>query len=110
VKTPVLAEKKVAEQVKDLLAAHGYKVIRLQVGSFSRRGAWLSIGERGMPDLLALKPNGCIFVETKRSKGGVLSDDQMKWHTLARIQGCNVCVVATDDDLNHLKQQMRATA
>jgi len=102
-----LSEKNVAKQCRDLLEAHGYKVIRLQVGSFSRRGAWLSIGQRGMPDMLALKPKECIFVETKRGKGGVLSADQIAWHTTARIQGYTVIVAS---DMQHVVDELRRVA
>ena len=65
---------------------------------------WVCPGWSGVPDRIVLLPRGrVVFVETKRPKGGELSELQKKWHEWLRALGFHVWVVWNDDDLLRLK-------
>jgi hypothetical protein len=64
----------------DLLRLKGYWVTRLHVGRFKTvDGRWLTIGEKGLPDWIALHARLPGFLlEVKRPKGELSVDQQMK--------------------------------
>ena len=62
---------------------------------------WVCPGWAGVPDRIVLLPGGRVrFVETKRPKGGTLSNLQKWWHKKLRILGFSVWVIWTDDDVD----------
>ena len=61
---------------------------------------WVCPGWSGVPDRIVLLPGGRIyFVETKRPKGGVVSELQKKWREWITGLGFPYWVVWTDGDL-----------
>jgi len=74
------------------LELKGYKFSALPLDTFTK--SWSvkmrnkSIGVRaGVPDLMVIKENRLIFIEMKRSNGGVLSDYQKEW--IKELNKCN---------------------
>ncbi len=93
---PVIAEKDVQRGVIDLLQAAGWIVVRVHVGMFKgwNRDTPVSMnkGKEGFPDLIAVchSRDGLsrvLFIETKRSKGGKLSQQQEQWRDHLLSQG-----------------------
>ena len=61
---------------------------------------WVCPGWAGVPDRIILLPGGrLVFVETKRPKGGKLSELQKWWGDKLIKLGFNYEVVWNDDDL-----------
>lgn len=61
---------------------------------------WVCPGWAGVPDRIVLLPGGRIcFVETKRPKGGRLSQLQKKWHEILARLGFDVYVIWDAEDL-----------
>jgi hypothetical protein len=100
-----LRESDVKQQITDFLWLHGWRIIRLNVVKGRiQGGGWIQQGEKGMPDLLAIKPftvevspvtvyykhhlDG-FFVETK-AKDGKPSSEQKAWQQEARRFGFTV--------------------
>jgi hypothetical protein len=89
---PALSEKHVQQAVIQLLEAEGWLVVRVHVGMFK---GWtrntpiaMNKGKEGFPDLVAMRSGGVpiqgyvsrvLFIETKRGKGGKLSQQQEQW-------------------------------
>jgi hypothetical protein len=101
VKPPNLLEREVSRQIRDFMMAKGWRAFRQQriiiPGTFAT-------GEKGMPDFrfvyyLRIKEKvGLVvelWVELKRSKGGVLGPNQVKWIADERDRGA--CVWIVDD-------------
>lgn len=85
-------EKGVAKDVKEYLESMGHDVVRLHTGgnTITRGGKTFRAKNpnKGLADFLVFhgKLPGVVFwVETKRSKGGRLSEEQKQWK--ARIEG-----------------------
>ena len=65
---------------------------------------WVCPGWAGVPDRIVLLPGAQIaFVETKRPKGGRLSELQKKWHKWLTDLGFSVWVVWNLDDLERFR-------
>lgn len=61
---------------KDIERALGRKVKKH--GGYCLK--WVSPGQAGVPDRIVVLPGGrVVFVETKRPKGGILSERQKVW-------------------------------
>jgi hypothetical protein len=97
-----LSENDVEEQCIGLLGLRGYKVIRLHVGRFQTiKGGWVTIGEPGLPDYVAVhKKHPAFFLEVKRP-GKKASPEQERKHCELRIQGLPV---TTADSVTGLKE------
>ena len=99
--TDVLAERYVAQQITDFCRAHGFLVLRLQSGLFSRPGSnsRIRIGETGLPDYLVIRKQWstgrgfcrAAFIEIK-AHGKRLRPEQQEWFDEHRHQGF-VCEV-----------------
>ena len=65
---------------------------------------WVCPGWAGVPDRIVLLPGGrVIFVETKRPKGGRLSERQIWWGEKLISLGFTWCVVCNDAGLTAFK-------
>lgn len=61
---------------------------------------WVCPGWAGVPDRIVLLPGGrIVFVETKRPKGGVLSERQKRWANILTELGFNYWQIWDEDDL-----------
>lgn len=61
---------------------------------------WVCPGWAGVPDRIVLLPGGrCLFVETKRPKGGRLSKLQEKWREWLTALGFTYWVIWNEEDL-----------
>ena len=74
------------------LEIKGYKFSALPLDTFTK--SWSvrmknkAIGVRaGVPDLMIIVKNNLIFIELKRTKGGVLSEYQKEWNK--ELNNCN---------------------
>lgn len=95
---PPLLERDVTRITCDFLRAHNWRLVRLNVTSMPLKGQWVSFGERGMPDWLAIYylPDGLavlLWLEFK-SKKGKLSLDQELWHIREEKCGATVCTIS----------------
>jgi len=99
-----LAESHIERQISDFLALDGWVVRHLEQ-NFNPRKIKL-VGERGMPDLLAIRYNqkphyGCkhsanvLWIEVKR-EGGLLSPAQRAWRELESARGATVLAAGYD--------------
>lgn len=60
-------------------------------------------GVRGLPDRIVFMPARPAFlVETKRPKGGMLSQHQIVWHARLKQRGVAVYVVRRIEDIERL--------
>ena len=65
---------------------------------------WVCPGWSGVPDRIILLPGGhVIFAETKRPKGGKVSDLQTWWRGKLVTLGFMTFVIRNEDDLNWLE-------
>lgn len=72
-----LPERDVTKQVTDYLKARGWQLIRLHTGTVRKRTSFINLGKKGRPDWLAVHPQiPAFYVEMKRNRGGVISDEQ----------------------------------
>lgn len=61
---------------------------------------WPAVFEEGIPDRIVILPKGkIVFAETKRPKGGRLSDAQIYQHKILRRLGCRVYVIKTKEEV-----------
>jgi hypothetical protein len=73
-----LTENDVERACLDVLAYRGYKVVRHQVGRFKTvDGRWITIGEAGFPDYIALHATRPAFLLEVKRPGAVLSSEQL---------------------------------
>ena len=97
-----LLEKDVTRQVSDFLVYRGWRRFRNNVGGkYDAHGNYTPYGERGMPDMLFVnyhrikKPwSMMLWIETKRSRGGRLSEYQLEWQEAERARGAIVLCVS----------------
>jgi hypothetical protein len=99
---PPLLERDIQRTVCDFLRAHGWRLVRLNVTKMPIKGQWVSFGERGMPDYLALYylPDGravVLWLEFKRPKGKAAEHQQL-WHEAERRLGAVVVQVDSFDN------------
>lgn len=82
-KVPVITERDLREQVRDLCKVLGWRFYF----------TWTSIhSPRGMPDLIICRPPRVIFAELKTEKG-LVSPPQQEWiDTLSECPGAEVYV------------------
>lgn len=80
--------------IVELLRRLGFWV-QINTSGHRGRGKTRAALGAGAPDLLVGVGKGqIIWLETKRAKGGRLSDDQLAWHANARRFGMKVEVVS----------------
>lgn len=86
-------ERDIERKLRRAVEAHGGKCLK-----------WVCPGWAGVPDRLILLPGARIaFVETKRPKGGKLSELQKKWRKWLTELGFSVWVVWSQDDLERFR-------
>ena len=93
-KTP---EGKVLDQVLDALKCHPKVAIvwRQTVGTFQRGPRWVSVGIKGMPDVMGMLTDGRFFCIEVKAPGGVVDPAQWQWLELVSSMG-GVSGVTTD--------------
>lgn len=62
-------------------------------------------GVRGFPDRTVLMEGRVFFVEFKRSKGGVVSTQQRRWHDRLRRLGFYCATVDSEADFDSLLRE-----
>jgi hypothetical protein len=62
-------------------------------------------GVRGFPDRTVLIEGRVFFVEFKRSKGGVVSTQQRRWHERLRRLGFYCATVDSEEDFDSLFEE-----
>ena len=86
-------EKDIEQKLRKAVEAAGGKCLK-----------WVCPGWSGVPDRLVLLPGGrLVFVETKRPKGGKLSELQKKWAHWLTDLGFDWCVVWNEEELRLFK-------
>jgi len=99
-----LLEKDVAKQIRDFLEVRHWRRVRNQSMVTMGAGGPMTIGEKGMADLLYIHyidwieyPGlaAMLWIETKRAKGGKRHEDQVKWH--AKEQGRGAVTLFAND-------------
>lgn len=69
-------------------------VIRNNVGKYKTiDNRFISIGQKGMPDLLCVLPHGAVVWLEIKTPSGKLSQDQVEYHIKLRHYGHTVAVV-----------------
>jgi len=87
---------KLTKQVRDILTLSGWFVWR---GGFAVVGGG-RIGEKGAPDLNAVKAGRYLGVEIKaQSTKDRMRPEQIGFHEMLRLKGCTVLVVRTLKDI-----------
>lgn len=82
-------ERDIEKKLREKVEQHGGRCLK-----------WVCPGWQGVPDRIVLLPGGRImFVETKRPKGGSLSEMQKWWHKTLRWLGFDVWVIWNWHDL-----------
>lgn len=87
-------EKDIEKKLRKMVERHGGVCLK-----------WVCPGWSGVPDRIVLLPGGrVIFVETKRPKGGTLSQLQKWWAKKLIDLGFNHWIIWTDADLSLFRQ------
>lgn len=87
-------EKDIEKKLRKMVERHGGVCLK-----------WVCPGWSGVPDRIVLLPGGqIIFVETKRPKGGTLSQLQKWWAKKLTGLGFNHWIIWTDADLSLFQQ------
>lgn len=82
-------EKDIEQKLRKMVESHGGQCLK-----------WVCPGWSGVPDRIILLPGGSVmFVETKRPKGGKLSEMQKWWHKRLRALDFWVFTVWDDTDV-----------
>ena len=93
-----LKESDLERQIAEYLALDSWYTRHFELNYSERKQR--SVGERGMPDLLALRyhPPGasdCLWIELKRP-GGRVTMDQRAWRDRERRRGATVLIAGID--------------
>lgn len=89
-------EKEIEKKLKDMVQQHGGLCLK-----------WVCPGWSGVPDRIVLLPGGyVIFVETKRPKGGKLSELQKWWAKKLKALGFPCWVIWDENDLQSFKNML----
>jgi hypothetical protein len=74
-------EAKILEAVLARLRAHPSVAIvwRQTVGTFQRGGRWVTVGEKGMPDVMGMTTDGRLFGVEVKGDGGTVAKEQWRW-------------------------------
>ena len=97
---------KEAEEQKvfvEWLKVHNYKCAHIPNGGkfpIQYRAKLKKLGvSPGVPDMMIIHPKGLVFIEMKRQKGGVVSEDQKGWiNVLSEISNVQVFVARGADE------------
>jgi hypothetical protein len=94
----ITLEKDIERKLREMVERRGGKCLK-----------WVCPGWSGVPDRIVLLPGGrCVFVETKRPKGGVLSKLQEKWKQWLTDLGFYCTVVWDEEDLRFFEAFLRS--
>ena len=91
-------EKDIERKLREMVERRGGKCLK-----------WVCPGWSGVPDRIVLLPGGrCVFVETKRPKGGELSKLQKKWKQWLTALGFYCPTVWDEEDLRFFEAFLRS--
>ena len=95
-----LTEADVAKACVDVLGLRRYKVVRHNVGRFKTfDDRWITIGEPGFPDYIAVHEiYPAILLETKRP-GGITSPDQERKHVELALLDLHIVTIESVEAL-----------
>jgi predicted RNA binding protein YcfA (HicA-like mRNA interferase family) len=94
-----LLERDVTTQVCDYLRAKGWELIRLHAGTVRKGSHYIRLGSKGRPDWVAIHPDRpAFYVEMKRNKGGMLSEEQLAYIGRLMRYGYQVAVPQSVDE------------
>lgn len=99
-----LLESAIQRTCEDILRAHQWRIFRLEENYSERKRK--RVGERGAPDCMAVKYNGClqtpptgkaqiVHIEWKAAKGKP-SEAQTAWHAAERARGAFTAISGID--------------
>lgn len=92
-------EKDIEKKLIDIVRRHGGLCLK-----------WVCPGWSGVPDRIILRPGArVIFVETKRPRGGRLSELQKWWHERLNSLGFSCWVIWNEKDLQSFKEMLEVT-
>lgn len=101
-----LSETQISRGIQDAIEAMGLIVERLQSGTATGlRGGRMRLASPGTPDLFVAVGGG-LFLECK-TPTGKLSENQLRWHRIARAHGVRVEVVRSVEDAVRVVLEMR---
>ena len=91
-------ETSIQNAIRIALSKHGIKTFRMNIGKFrTQDGRWISIGIKGMSDLLALKNGKAIWIETKTPVGKA-SKEQIQFIKVMKQDGCKAGFARSVED------------
>lgn len=91
-------EKDIEQKLRQMVESRGGRCLK-----------WVCPGWSGVPDRIILLPGGrCVFVETKRPKGGKLSKLQSWWLKTLTDLGFYSTVVWDEEDLRFFGAFLRS--
>lgn len=92
----IQSEDEVVKECKDYLKKNGWDPRTIYTGGIPIGFGKLAANPaKGIPDCIAFnkKTGKMIWIEYKKSKGGIISDEQNEWHKLLRIAGHTVHII-----------------
>lgn len=92
----IQSEEAVIKQCKDYLHKSGWVTKTLYTGGImTGSGRYATNPAKGIPDTINFHPGTkrLVWIEYKKSHGGVISQEQKEWHNLLTHCGCEVWVV-----------------
>jgi len=99
-----LSEDQVKDQCVTYLKSRGWESITIYTGGIPIGGGrYAENPAKGIPDTIAKKVPKKVWIEYKKSHGGIVSPEQAWWHTWLRACGDTVLVV---NSLEVLKEGM----
>ncbi len=104
-------EGSVQKRIVETLEAHGVDVYRHNVFAMKLGKRFVRCGRKGDADLWCFLPGGVVFfVETKRAKGGVITDEQRAFVAKKRAQGFVAGFATSPAEALELLAEARNTA
>lgn len=92
----VQSEEDVVKQCTDYLRKNGWITKTLFTGGIpTASGRFIPNPAKGIPDSINFHIGNkrMVFIEYKKSHGGVISQEQKEWHNLLKHCGCEIWVV-----------------
>lgn len=88
-KFPAITEEQFSGQVEDLLKLYGWRWCHFRPAITEKGWRTALSGDKGLPDIIAVRPPRLIFAELK-SEDGRLSPEQKEW-----LKDLDICRQAT---------------
>jgi hypothetical protein len=93
-------EHKVKADIVRFLTRRGFWVLNLATGvTKTAAGQFVSFGEKGLPDLIAISTDGRLFFCEVKSLCGRLSPEQSAWIRRMRERGVLIVVARSVEDV-----------